>query len=75
MTAYTIVVTPLNGTYDPMLYVQTTCGANACLAATILNGPGQPESLNVTVPGGTTAYIIVDGENVTRGPFTLTVSP
>jgi hypothetical protein len=45
------------------------------LLHTILNGPGQPESLNVTVPGGTTAYIIVDGENVTRGPFTLTVTP
>jgi|GEM_PF-3702574 hypothetical protein len=73
-TTYTATVTPLNTTYDPMLYAQLTCGANACLTGTILNGPGQPESITFTVQAGTTAYLIIDGENVTKGPFTLTVT-
>ncbi len=72
-TTYTVTVTPLNGTFDPMLYVQTTCGANACLAGTVLNGPGQAESVTFTVQAGVTAYVIVDGELVSKGPFTLLV--
>lgn len=73
-TTYTVVVTPNNGTFDPMLYVQSTCGANACIDGTVLNGPGQPESLTFMVTGGTTAFVIVDGENVSKGPFTITIT-
>ncbi|MFT3711807.1 MAG: hypothetical protein QM817_29565 [Archangium sp.] len=72
-TNYTVTVTPMNSSYDPMLYAQATCGSDMCLGATIFNGPGQPETITFGVPGGTTAYIIVDGENASTGPFTLTV--
>ncbi len=73
-TTYTVTVTPLDAVFDPMLYVQTACGTNECVAATVFNGPGEPESLTFTVPGGQTVFIIVDGELVTKGPFTMTVA-
>jgi hypothetical protein len=74
-TTYTVVVTPLNATFDPMLYVQTTCGGTGCLAGTVFNGPGQPESVTFTVQAGTTAYVIVDGELVSKGPFSISITP
>lgn len=72
-TNYSVTVTPSNSTFDPMLYVQETCGAAACVTGTVLNGPGQPESLSFTVQAGATVFLIVDGELVTKGPFSLTV--
>jgi hypothetical protein len=72
-TAYTVTVRPLNTTFDPMLYVQAACGANQCVTGTVLNGPGQQESVTFTVPAGQSVYVIVDGENVSNGPFELTV--
>jgi hypothetical protein len=73
-TTYTVTVRPLTPSFDPMLYVQATCGANACIAGTVLNGAGQQESLTFTVQGGQTVYVIVDGEVVTRGPFEITIA-
>ncbi len=72
-TQYTVTVTPLRVQFDPMIYVQATCGAGACIAGTVFNGPGQPETLTFVVNGGTTAYVIVDGELVTRGPFEISI--
>jgi hypothetical protein len=40
----------------------------------VLNGAGQPETLTFTVQGGTTAYLIVDGSLVTRGPFEISIT-
>ncbi len=74
-TGYRVTVRPLNTSYDPMLYVQASCGVNQCVTGTILNGPGQQESVTFSVPAGETVYIIVDGENVSHGPFELTVQP
>jgi hypothetical protein len=80
---YQVRVTPLDHVladggvirFDPMLYVQqTTCGANACLAGTILNGVGDPEAVTFTVTGGQSAFIVVDGELASRGDFQLDVS-
>lgn len=73
-TNYSVTVTPQNGTYDPMVYVQLTCGDVMCLGGTILNGPGEAETVTFSVPGGLTVYIIVDGENASSGPFSMTVS-
>ena len=72
-TSYTVTVTPLNATFDPLLYAQLACGTNTCLAGTTLNGPGQPESITFSVPGGQTAYVIVDGELVSKGPFEILI--
>ncbi|MDP1823816.1 MAG: hypothetical protein Q8L48_11250 [Archangium sp.] len=72
-TNYTVTVTPLNGTFDPLLYAQAACGTNICVAGTTLNGPGQPESISFPVMGGQTVYVIVDGEAVTRGPFEISI--
>ncbi len=79
---YRVVVTPLDRVlpdagvvrFDPMLYVQMSCGAGACLAGTILNGVGQPEDVTFTVMAGQTAYLVVDGELASRGDFQLDVS-
>lgn len=73
-TRYTVTVTPQNSSYDPMLYVQSTCGPGACLEGTVFNGPGQAETVSFTVMGGNAAFIIVDGEANSRGPFELTIS-
>ena len=73
-TQYSVTVTPLNQQYDPLLYVQASaCGAGGCLGGTTLNGVGQPESVTFTVPGGTSAYIIVDGELGTSGSFEISI--
>ena len=72
-TSYTVTVTPLTSTFDPLLYAQLACGTNTCLAGTTLNGAGQPESITFSVTGGQTAYVIVDGELVTRGPFEISI--
>ncbi|MDX2015698.1 MAG: hypothetical protein SFW67_36225 [Myxococcaceae bacterium] len=79
---YTVRVTPVPATlsdggtnrFDPMLIVQRTCGPGACVAGTVLNGPGDPESLTFSIAANETMYVIVDGENVTRGEFELEVS-
>ena len=73
-TSYTVTVTPLIGTFDPLLYAQLACGTNTCVAGTTLNGPGQPETITFSAPAGQTVYVIVDGENVTRGPFEISIS-
>lgn len=73
-TQYSVTVTPLNQQFDPLLYVQAAaCGAGGCLAGTTLNGAGEPESVTFTVPGGTSAYIIVDGELGTSGSFEISI--
>lgn len=79
---YRVVVTPVDRAlgdggvlrFDPMLYVQAACGMGACLAGTILNGLGDPEDVTFTLPGGQTAFIVVDGELSSRGDFELDVS-
>lgn len=63
------------GQFDPFLYVKADCAADACIAGTVLNGPGEDENLDVLVPGGSTYYIIVDGELGDAGGFTLAVAP
>jgi hypothetical protein len=79
---YTVRVTPVPATlpdgganrFDPMLLVQRACGSGACVAGTVLNGPGDPESVTFSIGAGETMYVIVDGENVSRGEFELEVS-
>lgn len=73
-TSYRVVVTPLNSSFDPLLYAQQACGTSTCVAGTALNGPGQAETIQFSVQGGTTVFVIIDGENVTRGPFQLELS-
>ncbi len=72
-TQYRVTVRPLRAQFDPMLYVQGTCGAESCLAGTVRTGPGAPESLSFGVPGGQTVYLIVDGELTSSGPYELEV--
>jgi hypothetical protein len=80
MRTYRVKVTPLpladGGTsrFDPMLYVQAACGAGACLAGTVFNGPGDPEEVTFTLAAGQSAYVVVDGELASRGDFELEVS-
>ena len=72
-TTYRVQVTP-TGSFDPMLYAVNTCGASGCLEGTILNGPGEPETITFTVAGGATAYVIVDGEFFSEGDYTIEVT-
>ena len=79
---YTVRVTPVPATladggsnrFDPMLVVQRACGQSGCVTGTILNGPGDPEAVTISVSAGDTVYVIVDGERGTRGEFELEVS-
>ncbi|MEW6435138.1 MAG: hypothetical protein AB1730_26860 [Myxococcota bacterium] len=45
-----------------------------CLAGTVLNGPGEPESISLGLGAGETVYRIVDGELASRGAFDLEVT-
>ncbi|TNE88232.1 MAG: hypothetical protein EP330_15540 [Deltaproteobacteria bacterium] len=73
-TGYRVVVTPTDGSFDPMLYVKVDCDADPCVDGTVLNGAGVQESLAFTATGGVSTYIIVDGENFTSGAFTIAVT-
>jgi hypothetical protein len=78
---YTVRVTPVPATladggsnrFDPMLVVQRACGQLGCVIGTILNGPGDPESVTFAVGAGETMFIVVDGELGSRGEFELEV--
>jgi hypothetical protein len=72
---YRVRVEPMSPTWDPSLYVLSNCVTQVCLAGTVLNGRGEPEQLEVTVTGGTTVFVVVDGEVVSSGPYTLTITP
>jgi hypothetical protein len=72
---YRVRVEPLMPAWDPSLYVMSDCATQTCVAGTVLNRVGEPEELECTVMGGTTAYVVVDGELVSSGPFRLTVTP
>ncbi len=72
--AYTVKVTPKSAGFDPMLYAQVMCATNVCLGGTVLNGVNQPETFTFNVGAGQTAYVIVDGESVTKGDFELLVT-
>ncbi|MDP3151350.1 MAG: hypothetical protein Q8N23_01685 [Archangium sp.] len=74
-TSYTVTVTPLTGSFDPLLYAQLSCGTNACIAGTTLNGPGQAETITFSAPAGQTVYVIVDGELASKGPFEISIQP
>lgn len=76
LTRYKVTVTPAAG-YNPMIYVKQDCAADACVDGTVLNGPGQPESLSFEALPNQTYYIIVDGQfgavGDSDGDFTLLV--
>lgn len=72
-TTYTFTVEPQDASFDPFIYLRDDCAIATCLDGTVLNGPGTRESLEYTVSAGQTVYVIVDGELVTEGPFSLEV--
>ncbi len=63
-TTYRITVTPTPeaSTFNPFVYVRSSCSDQVCVAGTRFSGPGDPESLTFMVSGGTQAYLIVDGQ-------------
>lgn len=74
-TTYEVTVVPDGAGFDPMLYAVSACDfSNGCIAGTVLNGAGQQEQITFSAPGGQTTYIVVDGEVVSSGGFTLTVA-
>jgi len=72
-TNYTVRVVPV-GNFDPFIYVRTDCSATACVAGTVLNGAGEPESLTFNAVGGVKSFVIVDGELGSEGAYQLTVT-
>lgn len=72
-TSYTIRVVP-DGNFDPFIYVRTDCNAAACVAGTVLNGEGDPESLTFDAAAGVPSFIMVDGELGSAGTYQLTVT-
>jgi len=72
-TRYRVTVTPEDGSFDPLLYARTACTDVVCLAGTVFSGPGDPENIEFEVAGGQSAFIIVDGEILSSGRYTLDV--
>ncbi|TXD37205.1 hypothetical protein FRC98_10755 [Lujinxingia vulgaris] len=73
-TSYRVRVEPNEVSFDPMIYVRSGCETSVCLAGTVLNGPGSPETLSFEAPGGVPSYIFVDGEWLSEGSFRLEVT-
>jgi len=77
--SYHVVITP-DSNFDPSLYVRAACTDSSCIAGTVFNGKGEIETLDFTVGGGDTAYLIVDGEisggsgSRDEGSYTLVVT-
>lgn len=71
---YEIRVEPVTSDFDAMIYVRHDCSAEECVAATRLNGAGEPETLTFEATGGIDNYIIVDGEIGSTGNFDLMVT-
>jgi hypothetical protein len=72
-TTYRFTVEPGGSTFDPFIYLRADCAQQACLAGTVLNGPGASESVEYTARAGETVFVIVDGELFSDGDFKLTV--
>ncbi len=75
--AYTIMVSPTNSTYDPVLYVETACpftDSSTCAAGSDSAGAGTSETVTLNATAGTTYFIVVDGWGQSAGPYTLSVS-
>ncbi len=71
-TTYEVTVTPVDD-FDPFIYTRDDCSQPACIDGTVLNGPGDPESLTFDVQGGETVFVIVDGELGSEGDYSLSV--
>jgi hypothetical protein len=73
-TSYRVTVMPTSATFDPMLVAVTDCAAPGCVAGTRLNGPGVMEQITFDVAADQTVFVVVDGENFSSCPYTLTVA-
>ncbi|MFP4599980.1 MAG: hypothetical protein ACLFVJ_17110 [Persicimonas sp.] len=71
-TTYEVSVVPVDD-FDPFIYTRDDCSQPACIDGTVLNGPGDPESLTFDVQGGETVFVIVDGELGSEGDYSLSV--
>lgn len=72
--SYNITVEPVEPNFDPMIYLRTDCDQSVCLDGTVLNGPGQPERITgLRLERSDVVFVIVDGEALSNGSFTLTV--
>lgn len=71
-TRYRILVEPVEPNFDPMIYVREDCDQSVCVDGTVLNGPGSKEDLTLLV-SDVPLFVIVDGESLSNGSFTLTV--
>lgn len=54
-------------TLDPMIYVLESCDATECIDGTMLNGPGEAESLELELEADQVVYVVVDTEPASGG--------
>lgn len=73
-TNYRVRVEPADVSFDPMIYVRSSCETSVCLDGTVFNGPGDPETLSFEAPAGVASYIIVDGQLLSEGGYRLEVT-
>ncbi|MCB9614847.1 MAG: hypothetical protein H6721_04950 [Sandaracinus sp.] len=57
---YEVTADPVMETFDLMLYVLDACEATTCLAGTRLNGPGDPESVQLAMEADQIVYVVID---------------
>lgn len=67
-------VMPTGSSFDPMLYVVADCVGSACVDGTVLNGPGERETLDVTASAGDDVFLVVDGELFSEGAYRLSLA-
>lgn len=70
---YRFVVVPSGSAFDPMLYVVSDCAGTSCVDGTVLNGPGEMETLDVTANAGADVLVVVDGELFSEGAYQLSL--
>ena len=58
---YRVTVTPVSE-WDPFLYVLDACDATDCVDGTRLNGPGEADSVTLTLEADQVVYVVVDTE-------------
>ncbi len=73
---YRVRVEPVGGvSWDPIVYVRSSCDATDCLAGSNLNGTGEGEQVDVELADGEIVYVIVDTDITSGdpggGPFTI----
>lgn len=64
---YRVTLTPLEASYDAVLYLLASCESTECLAGANDNGPGEAEVVEIDMVAGEIALVVADTETGADG--------